>query len=62
MLEHAGPDMLPTLAIGLFAGLWPESKTWKLRWEHLDFESRLIDVVADRMKTAQARSSIALFS
>ncbi len=55
LLAHADAEMLPALAIGLFAGLRPESETWKLRWEHVDFESRLIDVAADRTKTAAAR-------
>ena len=55
LLAHAGPEILPAIALGLFAGLRPESETWKLRWEDIDFESRLIDVAAERTKTAQRR-------
>ena len=55
LLEHAPADILPAVALGLFAGLRPESETWKLGWEHIDFESRLIDIGADRTKTAQQR-------
>lgn len=55
LLQHTGPELLPAVAIGLFAGLRPESETAKLRWEHLDFDSRLIDVAADRTKTSANR-------
>ena len=55
LLEHATPDILPAVALGLFAGLRPESETWKLGWEHIDFDGRLIDIGADRTKTAQQR-------
>ena len=55
LLAHAGPEILPAIALGFFAGLRPESETWKLRWEDIDFDSRLIDVAADRTKTAQRR-------
>ncbi len=55
LLEQADPEILPALAIGLFAGLQPESETWKLSWQHFNFESRLIDVAANRTKTAQNR-------
>ncbi len=55
LLAHGGPEILPAIALGLFAGLRPESETWKLRWEDIDFESRLIDVAAERTKTAQRR-------
>ena len=55
LLEHASADILPAVALGLFAGLRPESETWKLGWEHIDFEGKLIDIGADRTKTAQQR-------
>lgn len=31
LLAHAGAEILPAIALGLFAGLRPESETWKLR-------------------------------
>ncbi|MEP6672681.1 MAG: tyrosine-type recombinase/integrase [Chthoniobacter sp.] len=55
LLESATPDIVPALALGLFAGLRPESEVWKLDWSSIDFESRLIDVAADRTKTAKKR-------
>ena len=44
MLEAATPDFLPVIAIGLFAGLRPESEIWRLVWAHIDLEDRTIDV------------------
>jgi integrase len=31
-------------ALGLFAGLRPESEIWRLAWSNFDFEDREIDV------------------
>jgi integrase len=44
MLEAATPDFLPVIALGLFAGLRPESEIWRLAWSNIDFEDRVIDV------------------
>lgn len=55
LLESADPQILPAIALGLFAGLRPESEVWRLDWSAVDFESRLIDVAADKTKTAQKR-------
>lgn len=55
LLEAAAPDILPAIALGMFAGLRPEAEIWLLDWRNIDFESRLIDVAADRTKTAQSR-------
>lgn len=55
LLESAEPEILPAVALGMFAGLRPESEILRLDWSHLDFESGLIDIAADRTKTAQHR-------
>ncbi len=55
LLECAEPEILPAIALGLFAGLRPESEVWRPDWSSVDFESRLIDVAADKTKTAQKR-------
>jgi hypothetical protein len=40
MLEAATPDFLPVIALGLFAGLRPESEIWRLAWSNIGFEDR----------------------
>ncbi len=54
LLETATPDVLPYLAIGLFAGLRP-AEIDRLDWSEIDFESSLIEVKAAKSKTAQRR-------
>jgi integrase len=54
LLEHAEPEILPHFAIGLFAGL-RVAELERLDWSEIDFESRLIDVKAEKAKTAQPR-------
>jgi integrase len=54
LLESATPDILPYLAIGLFAGLRP-AEIDRLDWSEIDFESGLIEVKAAKSKTAQRR-------
>jgi integrase len=55
LLECADAEILPAIALGLFAGLRPESEVWRLDWSRIDFESRLIDIAPDKTKTAQKR-------
>ena len=55
LLEKSEPDILPAIALGLFAGLRPESEIWRLDWSAIDFKSKLIDIAADKTKTAQKR-------
>src|SRR5205823_5459828 len=55
LLVNAEPEILPAIALGLFAGLRPESEVWRLDWAHIDFETGLIDVAADRTKSARNR-------
>jgi integrase len=54
LLEAATPDVLPFLAIGLFAGL-RRAEIHRLDWREIDFESGLIEVAAAKSKTAQRR-------
>jgi integrase len=54
LLEAATPDVLPYIAIGLFAGL-RRAELERLDWSEIDFESGLIEVKAEKSKTAQRR-------
>src|SRR4029450_10338068 len=54
LLEIATPDILPHIAIGLFAGL-RRAGLERLDWSEVDFESSLIEVKAANSKTAQRR-------
>jgi integrase len=54
LLESATPDILPDIAIGLFAGL-RRAEIERLDWSEIDFESGLIEVTAQNSKTAQRR-------
>lgn len=44
LLEAASADILPAIAIGLFAGLRPESEIWRLDWSQIDLKGKTIDV------------------
>jgi site-specific recombinase XerD len=44
LLQNAEPDILPALALGLFAGLRPEAEIWRLDWSQVNLKQRLIDV------------------
>jgi integrase len=54
LLEAATPDILPMIAIGLFAGL-RRSEIARLTWSEIDFESNLIHVKAEKSKTGKNR-------
>jgi integrase len=54
LLETAPPEILPFVAIGLFAGL-RRAEIERLDWGEIDFESGLIEVKAQKAKTAQRR-------
>ena len=54
MLESATPEVLPYIAIGLFAGL-RRAEIERLDWSEIDFESGLIEVKAEKSKTARRR-------
>lgn len=54
LLEAATPDVLPYIAIGLFAGL-RRAELERLDWSEIDFGDGLIKVTAKKSKTAQRR-------
>jgi integrase len=54
LLENASPEILPYIAIGLFAGL-RTAEIMRLDWAEVDFESGLVEVKAEKSKTAQRR-------
>jgi integrase len=54
LLESATPELLPYIAIGLFAGL-RRAELERLDWKEIDFESSLIEVTAAKAKTAMRR-------
>ena len=54
LLNACDPNVLPYVAISLFAGL-RASEVQKLDWSEVDFESGLIRVPAAKSKTAQRR-------
>jgi len=54
LLEAATPEVLPYIAIGLFAGL-RRAELERIDWSEIDFESGLIEVKAAKSKTAQRR-------
>ena len=54
LLESATPEVLPYIAIGLFAGL-RRAEIERLDWSEIDFESGLIEVTAEKAKGARRR-------
>jgi integrase len=54
LLVNASPEILPYVAIGLFAGL-RRAELERLNWSEIDFDSNLIEVTAAKSKTATRR-------
>jgi integrase len=54
LLENAAPEILPYIAIGLFAGL-RRAEIERLDWSEIDFESGLVHVKAEKAKGARKR-------
>jgi integrase len=54
LLEKAAPEILPYIAIGLFAGL-RRAEIERLDWSEIDFDSGLIQVKAEKAKGARKR-------
>jgi integrase len=54
LLVNAAPGIVPYFAIGLFAGL-RRAELERLDWSEIDFESNLIEVKAEKAKTATRR-------
>ncbi len=54
LLETATEEILPSIAVGLFAGL-RQAEIERLDWSEIDFDSGLIEVSAKKAKTARRR-------
>jgi integrase len=54
LLENAGPELLPYIAIGAFAGL-RRAELERLDWKEIDLGSGLIEVTASKAKSARRR-------
>lgn len=54
LLERSGNDVLPYVAIGMFAGL-RSAELEKLDWSEIDLSAGLIEVKAHKAKTARRR-------
>ena len=52
LLASADEEILPAIALGLFAGLRPESEIWRLAWSKIDFKAKQIDVSPDATKNS----------
>jgi integrase len=44
LLVAAGPEILPAIALGAFAGLRPQSEIWRLDWSQIDLAGRTIQI------------------
>ena len=56
LLLAADPDFIPALALGLFAGLRPESEIWRLDWRSIKLHKRIIDI--DRSKNTMSHRHV----
>jgi integrase len=54
LLEKSAADVRATIALGAFAGIRPEEIA-RLVWEDIDLEEGLIDIGAEKSKTARQR-------
>ena len=54
LLENASPQILPGLALGLFAGV-RRAELCRMDWSELDFEQDHVEVTAAKSKTAARR-------
>jgi integrase len=59
LLENASPEILPYIAIGLFAGL-RRAEIERLDWSEVDFESGHIEVTAEKSKSKIANRFVAM--
>ena len=44
LMQHGIAELIPALALGLFAGLRPEAEIWRLDWSHIDMSEEIIDI------------------
>jgi integrase len=54
LLEAASPELLPYVAIAAFAGL-RRAELERLDWSNIHFDDNLIEVTAQKSKTARRR-------
>src|SRR5215472_1303332 len=54
LLENAAPELVPSIAIGAFAGL-RRAELERLDWQEVDLGSGLIEVTASKAKSARRR-------
>jgi integrase len=54
LLSHALPNDIPFLVLGAFAGI-RHAEIQRLTWDEIDFDSKLIEIRADKAKTASRR-------
>jgi integrase len=54
LLENASPEVLPYISVGAFAGL-RRAELERLDWSEIHFDSDLIEVTAEKAKTARRR-------
>ena len=59
LLENASPEILPYIAIGLFAGL-RRAEIERLDWSEIDFDSGHIEVTAEKSKSKIANRFITM--
>ena len=56
LLLAAEPDFVPAFALGLFAGLRPESEIWRLDWQSIKIQKRIIDI--DKSKNVMSHRHV----
>jgi integrase len=54
LLENASEELIPSIAIGAFAGL-RRAEIERLDWKEIDLQSRLIEITASKAKSARRR-------
>jgi integrase len=59
LLENASPEILPYIAVGLFAGL-RRAEIERLDWSEIDFDSGHIEVTAEKSKSKLANRFITM--
>jgi integrase len=58
LLSACEDDILPAVAVGMFAGLRPESEIWRLDWNGIDFKRKQIDVEPEATKNTGDNASV----
>jgi integrase len=58
LLTACDDDILPSVTLGMFAGLRPESEIWRLDWSRIDFKRKEIDVEPLATKNSGDNASV----